>query len=113
MLAPGMRRTAQRTMVYNAIVSLGGHCTADEIAEELHKGKPGFPRSTVGVPRFALTAALGADLVGDGISKNVPRAYLAALNLTDPAVSSGSSHTCQPLVSTTASLCISPQTSRR
>ena len=26
MLAPGMRRTAQRTMVYNAIVRLGGHC---------------------------------------------------------------------------------------
>jgi len=60
----------------------------------------GFPRNIVGVPRFARTAALGADLVGDAISKNVPRAYLAALNLTDPAVSSGSSHTCQPLLST-------------
>ena len=32
MLAPGMRRTAQRTQVYNAIVALGGHCTAEEIA---------------------------------------------------------------------------------
>ena len=28
MLAPGMRRTAQREMVYNTIVHLGGHCTA-------------------------------------------------------------------------------------
>ena len=35
MLAPGMRRTAQRTMVYNAIVRLGGHCTADELATEI------------------------------------------------------------------------------
>ena len=47
MLAPGMRRTAQRTMVYNAIVRLGGHCTADEITVELQKTSARFPRSTV------------------------------------------------------------------
>ena len=47
MLAPGMRRTAQRTMVYDVIVRLGGHCTAEEITAELHKSKPAFPRSTV------------------------------------------------------------------
>src|SRR3989442_6054423 len=46
MLAPGMRRTAQRTMVYNAIVRLGGHCTAHEITAELHNTQPRFPRST-------------------------------------------------------------------
>jgi Fur family ferric uptake transcriptional regulator len=57
MLAPGMRRTAQRTMVYNAIVSLGGHCTADEISTELQKSKPGFPRSTVYRALEALTAS--------------------------------------------------------
>ena len=57
MLGPGMRRTAQRTMVYNAIVRLGGHCTADEIAAELHKSKPGFPRSTVYRALDALTAS--------------------------------------------------------
>ena len=57
MLAPGMRRTAQRTKVYNAIVSLGGHCTAEEIAAELHKTKPGFPRSTVYRALEALTAS--------------------------------------------------------
>jgi Fe2+ or Zn2+ uptake regulation protein len=57
MLAPGMRRTAQRTMVYNAIVRLGGHCTADQIATELHKAKPGFPRSTVYRALEALTAS--------------------------------------------------------
>ncbi|MDQ2923235.1 MAG: transcriptional repressor, partial [Candidatus Dormibacteraeota bacterium] len=56
MLAPGMRRTAQRTQVYNAIVSLGGHCTAEEIAAEIHKNKPGFPRSTVYRALVALTA---------------------------------------------------------
>jgi Fe2+ or Zn2+ uptake regulation protein len=57
MLAPGMRRTAQRSMVYSAIVRLGGHCTADEIATELHKSKPGFPRSTVYRALEALTAS--------------------------------------------------------
>ena len=57
MLAPGMRRTAQRSMVYNAIVGLGGHCTADEIAAELHKTQPRFPRSTVYRALEALTAS--------------------------------------------------------
>ena len=57
MLAPGMRRTAQRTMVYNAIVRLGGHCTADEITIELHRTKPDFPRSTVYRALEALTAS--------------------------------------------------------
>jgi Fe2+ or Zn2+ uptake regulation protein len=57
MLAPGMRRTAQRTMVYNAIVRLGGHCTADQIAHELHKSRPGFPKSTVYRALEALTAS--------------------------------------------------------
>lgn len=57
MLAPGMRRTAQRTRVYAAIVSLGGHCTAEEIAAEIHKEKPGFPRSTVYRALEALTAS--------------------------------------------------------
>ena len=68
MLAPGMRRTAQRTMVYNAIVRLGGHCTADEIATELHKSKPGFPRSTVYRALEALTASgsVYAAHLGDG-----------------------------------------------
>src|SRR5258706_16288540 len=68
MLAPGMRRTAQRAMVYNAIVRLGGHCTADEIATELHKTKPGFPRSTVYRALEALTASgsVYAAHLGDG-----------------------------------------------
>ena len=32
-----MRKTAQRTMVYEAVVGLGGHCTADQITEELRR----------------------------------------------------------------------------
>ena len=68
MLAPGMRRTAQRTMVYNTIVRLGGHCTADEIARELHKSRPGFPKSTVYRALEALTASgsVFAAHLGDG-----------------------------------------------
>ena len=68
MLAPGMRRTAQRTMVYNAIVRLGGHCTAEEIATEIHKIKPAFPRSTVYRSLEALTASgsVYAAHLGDG-----------------------------------------------
>ena len=53
----GMRRTAQRSMVYQAIVQLGGHCTADQITEELRRTRPTFPRSTVYRGLEALTAA--------------------------------------------------------
>ena len=68
MLAPGMRRTAQRTMVYNAIVSLGGHCTADEITAELQLGRPGFSRSTVyrALEALSTSGALHAVRLGDG-----------------------------------------------
>src|ERR1700737_3480145 len=68
MLAPGMRRTAQRTMVYNAIVRLGGHCTAHEITGELHTTPPRLPRSTVYRSLEALTASgsVYAAHLGDG-----------------------------------------------
>lgn len=68
MLAPGMRRTAQRSMVYKAIVNLGGHCTAEEIAGELHKTQPRFPRSTVYRALDALVASgsVFAAHLGDG-----------------------------------------------
>jgi Fur family transcriptional regulator, ferric uptake regulator len=52
-----MRRTSQRTMVYEAIVRLGGHCTADQITEDLRRSRPTFPRSTVYRGLEALTAA--------------------------------------------------------
>ena len=68
MLAHGMRRTSQRKMVYDAIVRLGGHCTAEEITTELHRTKPGFPRSTVYRALDALTASgsVYAAHLGDG-----------------------------------------------
>ena len=63
-----MRRTAQRTMVYNAIVQLGGHCTADQIAKELHKSKPGFPKSTVyrALDALAASGSIYAAHLGEG-----------------------------------------------
>src|SRR5207248_1592052 len=69
-----MRRTAQRSMVYEAIVRLGGHCTADQITEELRRTKPTFPRSTVYRGLEALTAAgsLYAAHLGEGATPELP-----------------------------------------
>ena len=55
-------------MVYTSIVRLGGHCTADEIATELRKTKPGFSRSTVYRALEALTVSgsVYAAHLGDG-----------------------------------------------
>jgi Fe2+ or Zn2+ uptake regulation protein len=44
-------------MVYEAIVRLGGHCTADQITEEVRRDWPSFPRSTVYRGLDALTAS--------------------------------------------------------
>ncbi|HEX6548739.1 MAG TPA: Fur family transcriptional regulator [Candidatus Dormibacteraeota bacterium] len=67
-LAPGMRQTRQRRLVWDAVGRLGGHCTADEIAAEVEKERPGFPRSTVYRALDALTGsgALHAVRLGDG-----------------------------------------------
>lgn len=46
-LAPGMRQTRQRRLVWDAIVRLGGHCTADEITSEVARAKGELARSTV------------------------------------------------------------------
>lgn len=64
----GMRRTAQRSMVYQAIVQLGGHCTADQITEELRRTRPTFPRSTVyrGLDALTASGAIYAAHLGDG-----------------------------------------------
>ncbi len=63
-----MRRTAQRTMVYEAIVRLGGHCTADQITEEVRRVRPDFPRSTVyrGLEALTASGALYAAHLGEG-----------------------------------------------
>lgn len=63
-----MRRTMQRTMVYDAIVRLGGHCTADQITEEVRRSRPTFPRSTVyrGLEALTASGAVYAAHLGEG-----------------------------------------------
>jgi Fur family ferric uptake transcriptional regulator len=63
-----MRRTAQRTMLYEAIVRLGGHCTADQITEELRRSRPSFPRSTVyrGLEALTASGSIYAAHLGEG-----------------------------------------------
>jgi Fe2+ or Zn2+ uptake regulation protein len=63
-----MRKTAQRTMVYEAIVRLGGHCTADQITEEVRRVRPGFSRSTVyrGLDALTASGAVYAAHLGEG-----------------------------------------------
>jgi Fur family transcriptional regulator, ferric uptake regulator len=63
-----MRRTMQRAMVYDAIVNLGGHCTADQISEEVRRSRPTFPRSTVyrGLEALTASGAVYATHLGEG-----------------------------------------------
>lgn len=67
-LQPGMRNTAQRREVYEAIGRLKIHCTAEEISAEVRKLRPRFSRSTVYRSLEALTAsgAVYAVHLGDG-----------------------------------------------
>jgi len=55
-------------MVYEAIVRLGGHCTADQITEEVRRIRPAFPRSTVyrGLDALTASGALYAAHLGEG-----------------------------------------------
>jgi Fe2+ or Zn2+ uptake regulation protein len=67
-LRPGMRQTRQRQQVWEAVRSLGGHCTADEITAELQRAHPGFARSTVyrALEALSSSGALHAVRLGDG-----------------------------------------------
>src|SRR5438874_7456401 len=56
-LAPGMRRTRQRELVWQTLRDRGPHLTADEIAAEISKRSPGFSRSTVYRALEALTVS--------------------------------------------------------
>ena len=55
-------------MVYDAIVRLGGHCTADQITEEVRRERPAFPRSTVyrGLEALTASGAVYAAHLGEG-----------------------------------------------
>lgn len=46
-LNPGMRRTRQRRLVWDALQELGPHHTADDIVAQVRRREAGFPRSTV------------------------------------------------------------------
>lgn len=67
-LAPGRRQTEQRRLVWQAITTLGPHCTAEEIAAAIDRQRPGFPRSTVyrALEAFTVSGALRAVRFGDG-----------------------------------------------
>ena len=67
-LAPGLRQTKQRRLVWQAIEKLGGHCTADEIAGVIQTLEPGLARSTVYRALEVLTAggAVHAVRLGGG-----------------------------------------------
>lgn len=70
-LNPGMRQTRQRQQVWEVVLALGGHCTADEITTAIQRHQPSFPRSTVYRTLDALTAsgALHAVRLGDGAAR--------------------------------------------
>jgi Fur family ferric uptake transcriptional regulator len=61
-------------MVLEAIVRLGGHCTADQITEEVRRVRADFPRSTVYRGLEALTAAgaVYATHLGEGATHYEP-----------------------------------------
>jgi Fur family ferric uptake transcriptional regulator len=67
-LRPGMRHTRQRQDVWDTVRRLGGHCTADEITEELRRARPGFSRSTVyrALEALAVSGALHTVRLADG-----------------------------------------------
>ena len=46
-LAPGLRHTLPRRLVWEALGRLGPHCTAEEIAADLEARHLGLPRSSV------------------------------------------------------------------
>jgi Fur family ferric uptake transcriptional regulator len=67
-LGAGQRHTAQRRQVWDAIMALGPHCTADEIAARIEAERPGFPRSTVyrALDAFTIAGALRPVRFGAG-----------------------------------------------
>lgn len=67
-LAPGLRHTRQRQLVWDAVQRLGGHCTADEISAQVERAQPGFARSTVyrALEALAASGLLHAVRLGDG-----------------------------------------------
>ncbi|HVB76797.1 MAG TPA: Fur family transcriptional regulator [Candidatus Nitrosotalea sp.] len=67
-LAPGLRHTRQRQLVWDAVHALGGHCSAEEITLQVQRGEPGLARSTVyrALDALASSGALHAVRFGEG-----------------------------------------------
>lgn len=73
-LAPGLRQTLPRRLVWEAIVRLGPHCTAEEIAIDLDTQHVSLPRSSVYRALEALEAsgAVKAVHFGGGAARYEP-----------------------------------------
>jgi Fur family transcriptional regulator, ferric uptake regulator len=73
-LAPGLRQTLPRRLVWEAIVRLGPHCTADEIALDLETQHVSVPRSSIYRALEALEAsgAVRAVHFGGGAARYEP-----------------------------------------
>ena len=67
-LAPGLRHTKQRELVWETLSRMGGHCSAEEITIEIQREHPGFARSTVyrALEVLANSGAIHAVRLGDG-----------------------------------------------
>lgn len=65
-LAPGMRQTLPRRLVWEAMVRLGAHCTAEEIADDLDAHNVSLPRSSVYRALEALDASGAIEAVHFG-----------------------------------------------
>jgi Fur family transcriptional regulator, ferric uptake regulator len=73
-LAPGLRQTLPRRLVWEAIVRLGPHCTAEDIATDLEARQVSLPRSSVYRALEALEAsgAVKAVHFGGGAARYEP-----------------------------------------
>jgi Fur family ferric uptake transcriptional regulator len=63
-----MRQTRQRRLIWESVVALGGHCTADEIAARVQNLEPGMARSTVyrGLEALVRSGVVHAVRLGEG-----------------------------------------------
>ena len=73
-LAPGLRQTLPRRLVWEALARLGPHCTAEEIAADLEAHGVSLPRSSVYRSLEALDAsgAIKAVHFGGGPARYEP-----------------------------------------
>ncbi|HEV7214381.1 MAG TPA: transcriptional repressor [Chloroflexota bacterium] len=73
-LAPGLRQTLPRRLVWEALARIGPHCTAEEIAAELEARHVGLPRSSVyrALEALETSGAINAVHFGGGPARYEP-----------------------------------------